>query len=103
MPRDFFNYLPLLIALLIVMRRSGRSRKVRGERLWVTPLLSVFGVWATLASEPFPTGIALAILVAAGLIGIGAGYLRALQIELSVDPGTGQVMSKATAFGSILI
>src|SRR5215831_1733088 len=103
MPKDYFNYLPLAIALLIVLRRSGRARKVRVERAWITPILAVVGVWATLSREPPPGGVALAILVAAAAIGLGAGYYRALHIELSLDPQTGQVMSKATPFGTILI
>jgi hypothetical protein len=101
MPKDYFNYLPLVIALLIVLRRSGRARKVRVERAWITPTLAVLGVWTTLSREPLPGGAALALLVAAALIGIGAGYYRALHIELSLDPESGQVMSKATPFGTI--
>ena len=103
MPKELSNYLPLVIALLIVLRRSGRAQKVRVERMWVTPVLSLFGIWSTLVREPFPGAVALAILVAASAIGIGAGYYRALHIELSRDPGTGQIISKATPFGTILI
>jgi len=103
MPNNLFNYLPLVIALLIVLRRSGRAKKVRVERAWLTPILAILGVWATLSREPLPGGVALAILVGAAAIGIGAGYYRALHIELSLDPETGQVMSKATPFGTILI
>ena len=103
MPKEFFNFLPLAIALLIVLRRAGRAQKVRVERAWLTPALSLFGVWATLSREPFPGGVALAILIVAGVIGIGAGYYRALHIELSRDAATGEIMSKATPFGTILI
>src|SRR5215472_14244774 len=93
MPKDLFNFLPLAIALLIVLRRSGRAKKVRvDERAWLIPILGVVGVWSTLAREPIP-----------GAVGLGAGYYRALHIELSLDPATGQVMSKATAFGTIQI
>src|SRR5215472_7819288 len=103
MPNNLFNYLPLVIALLIVLRRSGRAKKVRVGRAWLTPILAILGVWATLSREPLPGGVALAILVGAAAIGIGAGYYRALHIELSLDPETGQILSKATPFGTILI
>jgi hypothetical protein len=103
MPKDLFNFLPLAIALLIVLRRSRRASKVRVERAWVIPGLALLGVWSTLAREPVPSGVALAILVAAAAVGIGAGYYRALHIELSLDPESGQVMSKATPFGTILV
>jgi hypothetical protein len=103
MPKDFFNYLPLVIALLIILRRSGRTQKVRMPRLWTTPFLSAVAVGSFLVREPPPSLFALAIFVAAAALGAAAGYYRALHIELSVDPQSGEVMSKATPIGTILI
>ena len=103
MPRDLFNYLPLIIVLLIVLRRSGRSQKVRMPRLWITPFLSVIAVGSFLVREPPPSLYAWVIFVAAAALGAGAGYYRALHMELSVDSNSGEVMSKATPLGTILI
>jgi len=103
MPKDVFNFLPLVIILLIVLRRTGRTQKVRMPRLWITPFLSVIAVGSFLVREPPPSPYALGIFVAAALLGAAAGYYRALHIELSLDPSSGEVMSKATPIGTILI
>ena len=103
MPKELFKYLPIAIVLLIVLRRSGRSQKVRMPRLWITPFLSVIAVGSFLVREPPPSLYAWAIFIAAAVLGAGAGYYRALHMELSVDPASGQVMSKATQIGTYLI
>jgi hypothetical protein len=100
---DLIQYLPLGVVLLIILRRSGRAQKVNVERGWITPALSAFAIWSQLSREPTPGAAAIAIFAVAALIGIGAGYFRALHIELTRDPLTGEVMSKATQFGTILI
>jgi hypothetical protein len=103
MPKDLFPFIPLAIVVLIVLRRAGRSQRVRTQRLWITPLLGVAAVVATLAREPVPGAVAVGILAFAAAIGIGAGYLRALHTQLAVDQETGSVSSKATPIGTILI
>ena len=103
MTRELFRYLPFVLILLLVFRRAGRSRKVRVERAWLIPLLSVLGVASTLSREAFPSVAALAIFVAAGAIGAGAGYFQALHTELSIAPEGDHVMSKPTQLGSVLI
>src|SRR5258706_2430588 len=102
MPKNLLEYLPLAIILLIVLRRAGRAQTVRTQRIWITPLLGVIAVASTLAREPVPSVVAMAILAAAMLAGIAAGYFRALHMELSVDE-SGAVSSKATQIGTFLI
>jgi hypothetical protein len=102
MPKIFFDFLPLAIVALIVLRRSGRSRSVRTQRMWVTPILSTVAVGMTLAQEPVPGLAAMAVLSAGALAGLGAGYLRALHIELTIDK-EGAVLSRATPVGTLLI
>jgi len=103
MTRDLLRYLPFALIILLVFLRAGRSKKVRVERAWIIPLLSVFGVATTLSREPFPSVAALAIFVAAGAVGAVAGYFQALHTELSIAPEGGHVMSKPTQLGSILV
>ena len=103
MPKDFANYIPLAIVVLIVLRRSGRARKVQVERGWITPALSLIGVVSEMARETLPGPAAIAILAIAALLGLAAGYLSALHTELSYDDSTGHVMSKPTQLGTVLI
>lgn len=104
MERDgLLDYLPIGVVLLIILRRAGRSQKVNVERMWITPLLAGVAVWSSMSRESMPGVAAIAIFVAATLLGAGSGYFRALHIELTRDPATGEIMSKATQFGTILI
>jgi hypothetical protein len=103
MPKDLFPFIPLAIVVLIVLRRAGRSQRVRTQRMWITPLLSLTAVATALAREPVPGAAAIAILTLAAAIGIASGYLRALHTELTVDNETGAVSSKATPVGTVLI
>ena len=103
MPKDLYSYLPLALVLLIVLRRAGRSRTVRIQRMWITPVLSLAAVASVMMREPVPGLAASAILVLATAAGIGSGYFRALHTELSIDPETGGISSKATTIGTYLI
>ncbi|MGD0143421.1 MAG: hypothetical protein ABSC92_09700 [Rhizomicrobium sp.] len=100
------SILPLIVPVLIValiLRRSMTSRTVRVQTMWIRPAILLILACVTLATTRLPGPIALAAFVAAGLVGAGVGYLRARHLELSVDPETGVVSSKATPIGTILI
>jgi len=102
MPTNFSNLLPLALIALIVLRRAGREKTVRVERLWVTPLLSLIAVAMTLGQEPVPGIAAIAIMTVGAVVGVGSGYLRALHLELNIDD-KGKVTSKATPIGTYLV
>jgi hypothetical protein len=71
--------------------------------MWLTPIIASLATASTLAREPFPSLVALVIFLLAAAAGAGAGYFRALHIELTLDPETGNVSSKATPVGSALV
>jgi hypothetical protein len=102
MPKNFSDFLPLALIAWIVLRRAGRSKKVRVERMWVTPVLSIAAVWLTLAEEPTPRLAAIALMAAAAIAGIASGYLSALHLELTMEE-KGKIFSKATPLGTYLI
>jgi hypothetical protein len=100
------DYTPLIIfalALLIILRRSGRSRRVRVRSAWLFPLFGLLSAGSTLANEPFPSLVAITILVVASAAGVAAGWFRALHVELALDSETGNITSKATPIGTYLI
>jgi hypothetical protein len=97
------TFLPLAIVLLIVLRRAGRAQKVRTNRMWVTPLLSLAGIVSTMGQEPMPGVAAIAIFALAAALGGAAGWFRAVHVELTRDAATGEISSKATQIGTILI
>jgi hypothetical protein len=100
------DYTPLIIfalALLVILRRSGRSRRVRMRNAWLFPAFGLLSAGSTLANEPFPSLLAIAILIVASAAGIAAGWFRALHVELALDSETGDITSKATPIGTYLI
>ena len=100
------DYTPLIIfalALLIILRRSGRSQRVRVNRAWLLPAFGLLSAWSTLSNEPFPSLVAILILVLASAAGVAAGWFRALHVELALDSETGNITSKATPIGTYLI
>jgi hypothetical protein len=93
---------PLFVAALIV-RRSGRAKKVRLVRMWIIPAFLGLALVATLSSEPAPGPLVIVGFLVAAFVGGGLGYLRASHLHLSIDPKTGEVSSRATTIGTLLI
>jgi membrane protein CcdC involved in cytochrome C biogenesis len=97
--------IPLLVVALLARRvmKSQRPSVVRVERLWIFPVILLVLVGLTLSRETTPSLVwivAFALVAAAG----GAfGWFRVHTLEFSLDPETGAVSSKSTAFGAILL
>ena len=107
MPKDYAQYIPILVivALLAVrLWRTPQARKIRPGRLWIGPAYALVAMVLLFTLLPSPLGNPFAVPIFAGatLIGIGLGYLRGKHQEFSVDAETGDVMSKASPIGSIL-
>lgn len=92
-----------LAALGLMIRRNLRERRVRTARLWVYPVILGGLTAVTVARGPVPGIGAIAGFVASAAAGAGFGYLRARHQQLSRDPQTGQIVSRATPLGLILI
>jgi ABC-type uncharacterized transport system permease subunit len=101
--RHLFPFIVPVLLIALVVRRSMTSRAVRVQTMWIMPAILLSVACATLATSRMPGPIALAAFVVAALAGGGVGYLRARHLELSVDPETGAISSKATPIGAILI
>jgi hypothetical protein len=93
---------PLLVFALI-LRRSLRERKVRTTRMWLYPAILGVAALYTMAHEPMPGLAAIAGFVGAAVAGAGLGYLRARHQQFKLDPSTGEISSRATPLGTILI
>jgi hypothetical protein len=103
MLKEIAPYIAPAIILLIVLRRAGRAQRLRIGNMWLIPTLAVLAAASTLAREPFPSVVAIALFVVAILVGGGLGYFRALHIELSLNKESGQITSQATPIGTYLI
>jgi len=99
----YWTYLIPLIVVAIVILRNARARKLRVERLWITP--AIIMVLAILAFSrnppPGPIGIVLDV-VAVGLGGL-LGWWRGRASGFTVDPETHVVTSRVSPMGMLLI
>jgi hypothetical protein len=94
--------IPLVVIALVILR-NARARKVKVERLWISPLIVMAMTIAAFASNPppGPLGVALDILA----VGMGAllGWWRGRASRFTVDPETHEVTSRVSPAGMLLI
>lgn len=96
-------YLVPLIVVAMLVRRNLRQRRLRVERLWITPLAFLVLTLFTFAAQPPPGPPQLAIDVAAIALGAFAGWWRGRFTRITVDPTTHDLTSKTSAVGMVLI
>lgn len=103
--RDLAPYiLPLVVAALFARRilSQPKERRVRPGYLWIAPAYVAVMMALVLSQGPMPGAFAMLLFAAAAAVGLAVGYLRALHQEFSLDPATGNVMSKASPLGAII-
>lgn len=102
---QFAPYLVPLIVIALIARRAIRAQtaqRIRPSRLWIGPVYIAAAMALVLWTSPAPGMWGVALFVLAAAAGGGIGYLRALHQEFSIDPETGNVMSKASPVATIL-
>jgi hypothetical protein len=96
--------LPLGIAVVIIIARNSRPRRLQIERLWVLPAIyMVMMVSALVAAPPPVTPVSIGLLVLGFLIGAGLGWQRARFTEIRIHPETHDLTSRSSPIGIIFI
>ena len=96
--------LPLGIAVVILIARNSRPRKLRIERLWIRPVLFIAIMAASLAAAaPAPTAANIALLAAAGLLGAALGWQRGRLMQIHIHPETHDLTMRASPIGLVFI
>ena len=96
--------LPLGIAVVIMIARNTRPRRLQIERLWVLPAIyMVMMVSALVAAPPPVTPVSIGLLVLGFLIGAGLGWQRARFTEIHIHPETHDLTSRSSPIGIIFI
>jgi hypothetical protein len=96
--------LPLGIAVVIIIARNTRPRRLQIERLWVLPAIyMVMMVSALVAAPPPVTPVSIGLLVLGFLIGAGLGWQRARFTEIHIHPETHDLTSRSSPIGIIFI
>ncbi|MBU1377935.1 MAG: DUF1453 family protein [Alphaproteobacteria bacterium] len=99
----YWTYLIPLIVIAIVILRNARERKVRIERLWISPLIIMVMAILAFSQNPPPGPIGLVMdVVAIGLGGL-LGWWRGRASNFTIDPQTHVVTSKVSPLGMLLI
>ena len=90
------------LALLIIVRRGSKPRRVKVTRLWRFPILISILAAFTLAGSAVPGVLTVAMYIAGLAAGSAVGWFWAQHVELTLDSTTGTIMSKPTALGTAM-
>ncbi len=100
--------IPIVIAFGLVILRNSRARRLRIEAMWIAPVVIValigLALWGETArgGQAFtPVGIALDIAGVA--VGALLGWWRARFTNITIDPVTHELTSKASPLGMVVI
>ena len=103
MPQSYIPYLVMTVAMIFMIRRNLRSRRIRAGTLWVAPALLVAIAAATLIQSPPRDMVGAAVLVAVALVGAVAGWYRGKFTHITLDPETGALIGKGSVIGLVLV
>jgi hypothetical protein len=95
---------PLIVVALVARRLIGQPKlqRVRPGRLWIGPVYIALAMALVLWTSPKPGIVGMALFAGAAAVGAVTGYFRALHQEFSIEPETGNVMSKASPVGTLI-
>ena len=96
-------YLIPLIAIALMVLRNARERRLKVERLWISPLLFLVITAGVFASQPAPGPVILVVDLAILALGALAGWWRGRLTRITVDPESHALTSKTSPLGMLLI
>lgn len=105
--QTWLPYLPLIIAIIILIRRTQRPRVIRPARLWIGPviLLAVTGLYVFSAIQHGPpvTAVGWAVIAGAAVVGAAVGAARAHSVKLEWHADTAAIHGTLSAWGLLII
>ena len=98
-----WTYLIPLIAIGLVILRNSQARRLRVETLWIMPVVIIVLIGLALSQEGMPTPLFMAIDIAALAAGAVLGWWRGRLTNITVNPETHDLTSRASPIGMLLI
>lgn len=98
----WFYLAPLLVVTIVVLR-NARARRLRIERLWITPALLMIATVLTFSQSPPPHVAGLMLDLGAVALGAGLGWWRGRASHFTIDPATHEITSRVSAVGMLLL
>jgi hypothetical protein len=105
----FSQYGPLLpyllpvVFLLLIVRRSMATRKIKIERMWVMPALLIVAAASLFTTGGIPSPLVIGELAVALAGGAAAGWYRGRLTHITIDPETHDLTSRTSPVGVVLI
>ncbi|MGH8208527.1 MAG: hypothetical protein ACREU6_02845 [Steroidobacteraceae bacterium] len=100
-------YLPFMLAIIILIRRTRRPRIIRPARLWIAPaiLLIAVGVYTASAVRHGPPmhSVDWIVILGTATVGVALGALRGHSVRLKRHPDTGTIEATLSAWGLVYI
>jgi hypothetical protein len=104
--KHFGPYVLPLVIVAVVARRLIRNppRKVKVNSMFIMPVIAMAATVATIVYSPMaPSLFWMVGFLVALAAGAGVGFLSAHHQEFTLDADTGEVTSRATPIGTMLI
>jgi uncharacterized membrane protein SirB2 len=100
--------IPIVIAMGLVILRNSRARRLRIEAMWIAPVVIVALIGLALFAEtarggPILTPLNIGLDVAGVVIGAVLGWWRARFTNITIDPASHELTSKASPIGMVVI
>lgn len=104
---ELLPYLPVVLVLLLMVRRTQRSRRVYPKMLWIMPAvllaLSAFYIFGAVKTHAQLNMTGALIVLAAVAFGAVLGAVRAHTVTLTRHATTGVIESKLSMWGLLII
>lgn len=91
----------LALAFFIRYKRLGKAWRLRPGTLWVIPTIFIL-IAAAIYWEHPPAGIDWLWIAGGGIFGCGVGWWRAAQVEIYIDPASGELLQRSS-LGALLV
>ncbi len=100
--------LPIVIAMALVILRNSRARRLRIEAMWIAPVIIVAMIGLALYAEQARGGlnltpIGIGLDIAGVILGAALGWWRARFTNITIDPETHELTSRASPIGMVVI
>jgi hypothetical protein len=100
-------YLPLVIVIVLMIRRTQRPRVIRPGRLWIAPAVLLvalgFYVYGAIQRGGALHPLDWLVILGTALVGAVLGAVRAHSVRLQWHPDTGAIEATLSAWGLIII
>jgi len=103
MPQSYIPYLVMAVAIVFMIRRNLRTRRIQAGTLWVFPVLLIAIAALAIYARPPRDTISIAVMVAAGAVGCVIGWYRGKFTHITLDAETGIITGRGSVIGLALL